>query len=260
MGPRTLDSYIDVLRQKKPPWIHGYPSLIVLLASHILEAGTELGYTPRWITLGAENVLEQQAMLIREAFGCEPKQNYGMAEAVANASECENGNLHVDEDFVGMEFVAQPGTNVHRIVGTNFTNPATPLIRYDTEDMAILDGSAEHCACGRPGRIIEHIDGRKEDYVVLADGTWLGRMDHIFKDLVNIREAQIIQNVPGAFTYRVVRSERYGPADESRLLLETRRRVGASTRVDIEYVDRLERSDVGKLRFVVSDIPHARLG
>lgn len=259
MGPDTLTPYIDELRRRKPPWIGGYPSLIALLASHMLDRGIDLGYRVRWVTLGAENLLEQQVALIREAFGIKPTQVYGMAEAVANASECEEGRLHVDEDFAGVEFIPQPGTGAARIVGTNFTNPATPLIRYDTGDMAVLAPEGERCPCGRPGRIIERIDGRKEDYVVLSNGMRLGRMDQIFKDLVNIREAQILQSVPGAFTYRIVRSPRYGAGDETRLMHETRITVGDGAQVKIEYVDRLERSAAGKLRFVVSDIPEAKL-
>jgi len=48
-------------------------------------------YPIRWITVGAENLLPQQADLIEQAFGARPRQHYGMAEAIANSSECERG-------------------------------------------------------------------------------------------------------------------------------------------------------------------------
>ncbi len=130
-------------------------------------------------------------------------------------------------------------------------------MRYDTGDIVTL--SEERCGCGRPGRVVERIDGRQEDYVILRDGTRVGRMDHIFKDMVRVREAQVYQARPGEIVYRIVRGEGYGPDDERRLLAETALRLGEQVSVQIEYVNRIERSQSGKLRFVVSEIPEARV-
>lgn len=110
----------------------------------------------------------------------------------ANISQCLEGFLHVDEDFAAVEFLPAGGDQ-YRIVGTNLSNLAFPLIRYDTGDLATLTDAI--CECGRPGRIVEHLDGRQEDYVVTRSGAQLGRIDHIFKDMINIREAQIRQSM-----------------------------------------------------------------
>ncbi|MGQ9847591.1 MAG: hypothetical protein ACUVQP_08860 [Bacteroidales bacterium] len=37
MNERNLKFYIEELRKKKPPWIHGYPSLISLISEYIVE-------------------------------------------------------------------------------------------------------------------------------------------------------------------------------------------------------------------------------
>jgi phenylacetate-CoA ligase len=251
MSPGNLGAYVDELRQRKPPWLHGYPSLLALLAAHVVESNTDLGYEIGWITTGAENLLPHQSEVISRAFGVRPVQHYGMAEAVANISECDRGALHVDEDFAAVEFVPQD-SGMHAIVGTNFTNPLTPLLRYQVDDLVTLDGNG--CGCGRPGRVVSRIDGRLEDYVVLKNGARLGRMDHIFKDMVNVREAQILQRKAGEMTIRIVRLPAYTQADEEALLRETRKRVGDDTDVRLEYVERLERSAVGKLRLVVSEV------
>lgn len=255
MSPANLSSYVAELRHRRPPWLHGYPSVLVLVAAYVLETGADPGYQVRWITTGAENLLPQQAELIRKAFGVKPMQHYGMAEAIANFSECERGRLHTDEDFAAVEFVPVSYENTYRVVGTNFTNPATPLVRYDTGDIVtLLSGT---CPCGHPGRLVQRVDGRQEDYVILRNGARVGRMDHIFKDALSIREAQIYQERPGEIVYRIVRGKHYGPQDEQRLLGETRLRLGDLVSVRIDYVDRIERSRTGKLRFVVSEIPDA---
>jgi phenylacetate-CoA ligase len=123
----------------------------------------------------------------------------------------------------------------------------------------IVSLSDRPCPCGRPGRILTNIDGRKEDYIVLASGARLGRLDHVFKDMVHIREAQLYQERPGELTVRIVPGERYSAAEEERLRRELIMRVGVDTLLSIEYVGRLERSSTGKLRFVVSHVPRGQL-
>jgi phenylacetate-CoA ligase len=258
MSPANLPSYVDELRRRKPPWLFGYPSLLSLLASHFLEAGIDLGYQVRWITIGAESLLAHQADAIARAFGVRPLQHYGMTEAVANISECELGALHVDEDFAPVEFVALDGGSVHKVVGTNYSNPATPLLRYEMQDLVTLRRDAD-CACGRAGRVVESLDGRIEDYVVLANGTRVGRMDHVFKDMVNVKEAQIQQRRRGHMTICVVPGGSYSGHDGEELLREARKRVGDEMDIEIAYVDSLPRTATGKLRLVVSEVEGAAI-
>jgi phenylacetate-CoA ligase len=258
MSAQNLSTYVRELRRRRLPWLHGYPSLLALVATHLLETGADLGYEVRWVTTGAENLLPHQAEAIQGALGVRPIQHYGLAEGAANISQCELGSLHVDEDFSAVEFIPMGQDGLHKIVGTNFTNPATPLVRYDTQDIAVLRDQAS-CDCGRAGRIVERVDGRLEDYVVLGNGVRIGRMDHIFKDMVNIREAQIHQTRRGEITIRVVRGEAYGGDDEQALLRETVKRVGVETEIRIEYWDALPRSAAGKLRLVVSDLAEASI-
>ncbi len=248
----TMPAYLAELRKSKPTWIFGYPSLLSLTAAHAIETHTELGYTPKQIMIGSENLLPQQTESIIRAFGVRPLQHYGMTEGVANFSECELGRLHVDEDFAGVEFVRDDSGTGWRVVGTNFSNPAFPLLRYEVQDRATpAEGT---CPCGRAGRLVTSIDGRMEDYVVLRNGAKIGRMDHVFKDLIRIKEAQIFQRAPGEITVRVVRARDYTSDDEQALRAQFHQRVGDHAEVAIAYVDHLERSRNGKLQFVISEV------
>ena len=248
MSKDNLRYYIEELNRTKPLWLHGYPSLLSLLASYIIETGDKLSYKVKWITIGAENLLSYQKKLISDAFGINPIQHYGLAEAVANISQCEEGNLHVDEDLSAVEFIPN-SFGSFKIIGTNFTNLAMPLLRYDTQDLAVpIKGS---CSCGRPGRLVKQIDGRLEDYVILKNSAKIGRLDHIFKDLIMVREAQIYQEYPGKIEMRIVKREGYSDKDEKKLLKETYSRLG-DIDISIKYVKSLERTKTGKLRFVIS--------
>lgn len=257
MSPHNLRAYVRELRARKPPYFQGYPSLLALLATHLLETGGTLDYEVKWVITNSENLLPHQADLITQAFGVRPIQQYGMAEAIASASECEYGRLHVDEDAAATEFIPDDDGIGYKVVGTGFTNWAFPFLRYQVGDVVSL--TDDSCSCGRPGRILTSIDGRQEDYVVLKNGTRLGRVSRIVKNMVNIREAQIYQNKVGEITIRVVRGEHYTANDEAALIHEARQRVGDGAEILIEYVPKLERSRTGKLRFVVSDIPEGQL-
>ena len=217
------------------------------------------GQAVRHITIGAESLLPQQRQVIEQAFGVKVRQHYGQAESVANISECEYGNLHVDEDYSIVEFLPI-GDGQYRIIGTSLINPAFLFLRYDTGDIATLQ--VEHpdevgegtCQCRSLGRLVKEIDGRKEDYVVLPNGAAVGRLDHIFKDLVNIREAQIYQRQQGQIELRIVKGTSYTDKDEQELLKETRKRIGDDMEIVVRYVDAIERTRAGKLRFVVSEL------
>jgi len=253
MTPANLPGYIKELRRQRPPWLHGYPSLLALLASYLLDRRMDLGYTPKWVTSGAENLLPNQADLIYRGLGVRPRQHYGMAEAVANFSECEQGRLHVDEDFAAVEFVPTGDSEcTYRVVGTNFSNPLTPLVRYDVDDIVTLFPG--NCSCGRPGRIVERVDGRTSDYVVLRHGRVLGPVNHLFKWTTTVLQAQLHQSVPGEVTIRIVRGEGYSESDQERILCEVGRRLGPGNQVSLEYVDEIQRSASGKYRAVISEI------
>ncbi|MDY0111031.1 MAG: hypothetical protein RBT60_13975 [Candidatus Krumholzibacteria bacterium] len=253
LRPDTLPLYVAELRRRQLPWLHGYPSVLALVARYILETGDRIGYCPRWITTGAENLMPHQDAHIKRAFGVAPRQHYGLAEGVANLSGCSAGNLHVDEDFAAVEFVPSAVGDSHRLIGTNLSNPAFCLLRYDTGDLATLSPSST-CACGRSGRFCSTIDGRKEDTLVLADGTRLGRLAHVFEQVDSIREAQFVQTRPGAVILNLVPRTGFAPSDEAAVLAAARRRLGATTEIDIRYVSSIPREPNGKLRFVRSEL------
>jgi phenylacetate-CoA ligase len=260
MSPCHLPAYLDELNRRRPPMIQGYPSLLFLLADFMAANGLRLAYQPLAVMSSSETLLPHQRRVIERAFGIPCRQLYSLTEGVASIAECPHGRLHVDEDYAHLEFPPLGGAeNACRVIGTTLTNLAFPLLRYDTGDIVEFEPSAGPCSCGRSGRIVERIDGRIEDYVLTPDGRKIGRLDHIFKDMVRIRECQIVQNDLSQLTFHVVRGRGYSDADEAALLAEARRRLGPLIRIEITYQEALQRTSRGKLRFVVSDIPESRV-
>lgn len=252
LSSETAGDYLDEIARRKLPWLHGYPSILSLLASLVREVRPAYRPNIRIVTTGAESLLEHQRRLIQEVFQCPIRQHYGLAEATANASECIAGRLHIDEDFSLVELVESGPDRPLRIVGTNWSNPAFPLLRYDSGDLATPD--TRSCSCGNNGRVLAAVDGRIEDFVVLASGARVGRLDHIFKDFTDIAEAQVRQERPGAVTLRIGRGKGYSSQTEARLIHESRKRLGDDMEIRVEYPVRIERTSSEKLRFVVSKV------
>ncbi|MBW7876789.1 MAG: phenylacetate--CoA ligase family protein [Candidatus Cloacimonetes bacterium] len=244
----TVIDYLEHLQREKIRWIHGYPSVLAILAGLLLDKGIKVSGV-QWITTGAESLLEHQNDIISKAFGTFPIDHYGQAEGVANISMCKNRRYHIDEDYSFVELVPVMGrAGIFEIVGTNFYNNAYPLIRYRTGDLVKV---GPPCDCGLAGRVVEDIDGRKEEGIRLSNGTILSRLDHIFKDMTRVLEAQIIQRSDLSIQLRIVKANDYTSEDEYKLLSEVKMRIHLP--VHIKYVAKLPRSSTGKLRFVIHE-------
>lgn len=254
LSRESAPAYISALQKFDVEWVHGYPSILTLLAQYANESGLNINLPRlRVITTGAENLPSWQRAVISRAFGVQVVQHYGQAEAAANFSECEHGQMHVDEDFSAVEFIENPCDKTSfRVLGTNWLNRAFPLLRYEIGDLAVP--VEDTCLCGSPSRIVRSIDGRQEDYLTLPSGVRIGRLDHILKDMVNIREAQFVQLDQHAVTIRIARGTGYTEFDEKKLLEEMRQRIGNTLRVTVVYLDAIPRGPNGKLRLVLSSV------
>ncbi len=250
LNGQTVKYYHSEIVHRKISWLHGYPSQISLLATLIRNQKLSKPPSMKIITLGAENLSESQRKIIADVFQVPIKQHYGLAEGVANISEDRKGNLIPDQDFAYMEFVSftEGDPNQRKIVGTNYHNPKFPLIRYDTEDIASVKINDDNLE-------IVSIDGRLEDSIILPNGVRLGRLDHIFKDLVHIEEAQIIQFDNLHIQIKVVKGLRYDEVGQEKdLTREIKKRLGEKMEFAIKYVDSIARTASGKFRFVISKI------
>ena len=255
LGPTTAEHYLRELATRQVPWIHGYTSMVAVLADAAAERGIELPAL-RWVTIASESISPGQRERIIRGLGVHPRQHYAQTESIANFSECLLGRLHVDEDHACVELVPHlrdaDGRMLYRVLGTSVANWHQPFIRYDVGDLVTLAEDSA-CACGRPGRLIDEIDGRREDLIELASGAKVGRLNHVFNALEFLRESQIRQSRRGEVAIHVVPRGEWTAEHERRLLAEAHARLGEDMRVTIAVESRLPRSAAGKLRLVVRE-------
>jgi phenylacetate-CoA ligase len=221
------------------------------------DAGLRLSSPPRVIFAGAENVLDFQRRDIEAFTGAILTDHYGCTEACANASRCPQFVYHEDFEFCILEGLEQEGLEqapvdaVKNIVCTGFAGYAFPFIRYEVGDSAVWT-TGETCSCGRQSSTLRRIEGRRDDYIVTPEGARIARLDYLFKDALNVKEAQIVQEKLGEISVLVVRRDAYGNRDELDIRRDIKTWLSPSLVVNFEYVNEIPRGANGKFRAVLS--------
>lgn len=247
-------AYIGALENFDPAIIQAYPSSINFLAKWLAANGRHYAAPSlNGIVTSSETLDAGQRQLIEEHFGCRVFDWYGQFERVAAIGTCEYGEQHIVSDYSYVELFPV-GEDLYEIVGTGFNNFAMPLIRYRTGDFVSLGEAGKSCACGRHFPLVASIKGRADDTVKLPDGRHVGRLDHVFKGVEGILEAQIRQDRIDQIEILVVPTAGYGPAVEARLLANAGERLGESVQVSVRSVAGIERTRNGKLRGVVCNV------
>lgn len=261
LSKQNLEHYIAELERFRPVMLGGYPSSLYLLALAYQKFGGSLNL--KAISSSSETLLDWQRVKIESAFGVRVFNYYGSGETCAHIAECEEGELHLKLEHSLVEVLSDqnepcgPG-ETGRLVCTGFDNYAFPLIRYDLGDVVTVSKN-QSARCGRSGLLIETILGRVEDYIVTPEGRFVGRLDHLFKDSVNVAEAQLFQESVAEVVCRIVKTDDYGIADEKSILAEARARLGAAVTIKFEYLDQIPRTRNGKFRFIVSTLDQAQM-
>ena len=158
------------VQASRPTVLITYPSCAVALARLQLEGTLRLGLTELW--LGGEQLSDGQRALLRRAFACPLRNNYGASEFFTIGCECAHGRLHLNDDWVILEPVDRrlrpvaEGETSHAVLLTHLANHVQPLLRYRLDDAVRFSG--ERCPCGCRLPVIE-VQGRSGQTLVMHD-------------------------------------------------------------------------------------------
>ena len=129
MRGEVFRDFLEELNRKRPAWLHGYPSSMVMLAQYMLDEGIQISYTPTAITVSSENMLSEKAKLIEKAFGVYPFQTYGQGERVACFYQWPNHQMYVSENYSAVELIPN-GSGQYRVIGTSLYIFVLPFFIY----------------------------------------------------------------------------------------------------------------------------------
>jgi phenylacetate-CoA ligase len=176
-----------------------------------------------------------------------------MAEIVAAASDCDNGNMHIwrDTGIIELESVSKEQDGAGDLICTGLVNADMPLIKYRVGDYGRL--SDKKCSCGKTLPLLEGIDGRTDDVLYSADGRYCSHIHLVLGGNLPIFEAQIIQESLSKIIVKYIPSKDFTKNTLNILEEKIISRMG-NIKVIFEEVTEIPRTSRGKFRAVVCNL------
>jgi phenylacetate-CoA ligase len=264
--PSTRRALVDRLVRDPPVVIAGPAPSLYMLAAAVLEDGR----TPAFEACFSHGstLHDHYRTLIEQAFGCPVWERFGSAETGVIVHPCqEASSWHIPATVIFVELVRDDGTpagpgEMGHVLVTTLRNPAMPLIRYRTGDLAVRRD--ERCTCGRTLPMLERVIGRAPDLLVTASGGLIPPEDVVRSAIASaphaILDLDVTQRADLTVGVRVMPRDGVPFADVARGVANVLDElVGVPGATRVEQVDVLPLPPSGKRRHVVSEARAAAL-
>lgn len=251
----TSEYYRKALESFRPDVLLAYPSALDALLG-LLRGQSRALHIPLVVT-SSEVLPRESWALANEYLGCQLVDRYGQAERVAEAEAYRPDCYYFTFGYAAVELqhrTSDAQFDFHEIIGTALWNTAMPLVRYCTGDLLRVPRNTDVRTLERICLGLEPfhgIEGRTNDYLVSPTGVRLIAMNHLPRDLKQVRQMQLVQVANDQVIIRVVPQGQFGEEDVQATLRTARFKIPTSIHVKIEVVDALEKGPGGKVPFIV---------
>ena len=246
---------VSTLKETKPDVILGYPISIKLLAMAVQDNGIEIN--PKSIFTASELLDTGSRKIISSVFGVDPIDFYVTIETDVTSWECsEHMGYHMNIDTNVIEFIKEnervAAGEKGEIILTNLYAYTMPIIRYKIGDAGVP--SEEQCPCGRGLPLMDMIEGRVDDFLVLPSGKIISPRNINLLEYANgITSYKIIQEKRDKITVQLLKAKDFSQntITEVKEIIK-RGLLGEEINIDVEIVDEIPRDPSGKIRAVIS--------
>ncbi len=202
-----IETLVKELDEFKPDFIGSDPTMFLKVAN-LKNNGLGENINPKCIFCSGSMLDEYTRNYVEQTFRCRLFNVYAATEAGVIAFECKNKRkYHINSDFVYLEFLDENNKPVKngksgRIVLTRLFGKATPIIRYNGLGDFVKPIKEENNCGIQSNKMLNHIEGRKMDFVILPDGREIAPFEittipaTVMKKLnsFKIKQFQIIQH------------------------------------------------------------------
>lgn len=243
LSPDNAEWYYERIRDFAPLAILAYPSSLATLANYFDGMGKSLR-VPLSFT-SSETVYTHQREKVEDVFSTQIIDWYGNAERT----------IALEQNMLGL-YDELPLYSINEFRGdhaitTGLINESFPLIRYQVDDVFVVN----EAGANKP-KVVENIQGRSNDYLVLPDGSRVGLLCNTMKGINHLLFAQIVQRDTSGFTVNVVVDEDFGPENEQQIRTNISQRVGDDVPFEIAYITENEiiKSRAGKYKLIINEL------
>jgi len=256
--PSTIEDYHEVLARYSPQCLMAYPSAVESLSGLLMQHGKQLNIP--LVMTSSEQLSPSAWDMVTDSLCCEVIDHYGQGERVSFAYALSSASYYFECSYGYTELIyssTSDDLDFYEIVGTSLWNTTMPLVRYGTGDLICVPQgtTVDELVKIRYGLApFTRIEGRSTDYLLSPDGARLIGMNHIPRDVRHIIQAQLIQESVDRVRILVVPTKEFSVNDKATILNNAHAKLPQSMRIDIELVDRLERTAQGKAPFILRRI------
>jgi phenylacetate-CoA ligase len=205
-----LAEQVRLLREFNPHFVMIFPSVLQGLLDRWSDQPALRPESLRVLRTVSETVTPELRAAAR-AQGMSIQDIYSLSEAGCVTLQCPDTGLYHAMETIILEVLRADDTpclpgEAGRVVISDLTNMASPVLRYETGDYAVRGGA---CPCGRGLDTLERVLGRRRNLVTLPDGTqrWPVVGHRQFRGIADIHQVQVIQHEFTQFEAIVVADE-----------------------------------------------------
>jgi phenylacetate-CoA ligase len=254
---------VRLLAEFKPACLIVYPSNLDALIRHCRRHGVAIAGLERILTMG-ETLWPAVRAEAEALFGARVFDGYSSEELGNIALQCpDSGLYHVMAENLLVEVLDDSGEpcrpgEIGRLVITDLSNFAAPLVRYDIRDHAEVAGP---CPCGRGLPSLKRILGRERNILRRPDGQhhWPFLGYWRYRDAAPIVQYQLVQTALDRIEMRLVTETPLTARQESDLAGVVRDGLGYPFDIRFVYFNgEIPRPASGKFEEFLSLLPEDR--
>jgi phenylacetate-CoA ligase len=256
----SFEKNIRIINSMEPDVVGGFGSYIGGIYRWARMNGMRI-HCPKIIYYGGDTLQDPDRRIIETEYHIPVVSSYQACEALNIAFQCEERKgFHINTDQVAMRIIDADGNTLPpgqsgEIVISNLINRATVLLNYRMGDVGRLSRSP--CACRRTLPVLERLEGRTDDLIVLADGEVIHESVLLsgLYSVPGVVQVQVVQEDLNRFIINLVcENDRDSKAAQKKVaenFLETLGRAEGIF-VDTKPVDVISQEKSGKFKSVIS--------
>jgi phenylacetate-CoA ligase len=259
---QPIERQIKWLLAENPHYLATYPSNLKALLQHCAKSGVRISNLREVGTRG--EIFDSDVRdYCKQIWGVPVVDSYGANEVGYIALQCPVAtHYHIQSENLLVEVLDDEGDPAEagrtgRVVITDLHNFATPLIRYEIGDDAVM---GSNCSCGRGLPVIERVIGRRSrNMFVLPSGdrfwpVYTQTLAQLHEGIPKLLQTQLVQRSRHEITARLVVSGPLQESEESKITKALAEALGGVFNMRLEYVGEIPRTAAGKLFETICEI------
>ncbi len=263
LSDESIGEMLRCIRDEKVKCLTGYSSALGEISRYIDRKHIDMSpFRVHAILPISETMPEPVRERLREQFRCPVRSYYSNEEnGIMGIESANNNSYYINSESYHYEILKQDSDEpaaegeLGRIVITDLTNYAFPIIRYDNGDSAVCRRHEEN---GRFRLTLTELYGRRSDILYDTSGRAVTPyvITNNFWDVDGVKQYRFIQR--GIREYELLLNGDRDKMDVGNMIARIRPALGSDAEINVTYVDEIPVLASGKRKYIENLCPEYR--